>query len=368
MLQLMAALGINFDCASKAEVDLALAVVNNPSRIIYAQPCKTESFLRHASALGVKQMTFDNAAELYKIKRISPDAELFLRIIADDSSSTCRLSMKFGASVSATRPLLELAARLDLRMVGVSFHVGSGAADPNAFVKSIEDARRVFDMAAELGMPLSTLDIGGGFCDETFELFAGAVADALDTHFPPSVNVIAEPGRYYVTTAFTIAANVIARRDLAVESAEAASLSSEGITSLPSPSPSASSTDLTSSDEAFMLYLNDGIYGNFSNIPFDHQHPVPRILSQGGLPAPDNDGFGAGAPVAYSVWGPTCDGIDLVCRRVELRGGVGVGDWLYFENMGAYTLCSRTTFNGFTNQHRIMWISTEPAVYALLEI
>jgi ornithine decarboxylase len=37
--------------------------------------------LVYASEVGVKQMTFDNADELYKIKATFPEAELYLRIL-----------------------------------------------------------------------------------------------------------------------------------------------------------------------------------------------------------------------------------------------------------------------------------------------
>lgn len=335
----MALLGNGFDCASKAEIDYALAAGADPSRIIYAHPCKTKSYLRYASQNGVKQMTFDNSDELYKIKNVCADAELFLRILTDDSASLCRLSMKFGASLTATMSLLELARELDLNVVGVSFHVGSGAEDPKSFSSAVQDARFVFDQASQVGYDLKVLDVGGGFSDESFEYFAAALSDALDEYFPPHIRVIAEPGRYYVASAFTLAANVIARRDV---------------------SPSVSDSDSgTGPSETYMIYLNDGVYGNFSNIVFDHQHPVAQILTK--------DEFSSSAPVEYSIWGPTCDGIDVIAERITLDGLLGVGNWLYFENMGAYTQCSATRFNGFTDKHEVIYISTEPSAAALLE-
>ncbi|KAL4950712.1 pyridoxal-dependent decarboxylase [Aspergillus filifer] len=333
VLRLMAQLGNGFDCASKAEIDMALATGIDPSRIIYAQPCKTKSYLCHAAKVGVKQMTFDNADELYKIKACFPEAELYLRILTDDSTSLCRLSMKFGASLDVARQLLELAHQLELKVVGVSFHVGSGAEDPKAFLKAVQDARLVFNQAAEIGHELHTLDVGGGFTGETFEKFAGVLSDALETYFPPHIRIIAEPGRYYVGTAFTLAANVIARRDVR--------------------DPEEPNKD------AYMIYLNDGVYGNFSNIIFDHQHPVPQILSSAAQ-APQED-------VAYSIWGPTCDGIDVISQRSLLSGLLDVGDWLYFEDMGAYTKCSATRFNGFSDQHEVIYISSEAGASALLE-
>ncbi|KAL2864219.1 type III PLP-dependent enzyme [Aspergillus lucknowensis] len=337
ILRLMTQLGNGFDCASKAEIDLALQTGIDPSRIIYAQPCKTKSYLRHAAKVGVKQMTFDNADELYKIKACFPEAELYLRILTDDSTSLCRLSMKFGASMDVARQLLELAHQLELKVVGVSFHVGSGAEDPKAFLKAVQDARVVFDQAAEIGHELHTLDVGGGFTQDTFEKFAGVLSDALDMYFPPHIRIIAEPGRYYVANAFTLATNVIARRD--VQDPE------------------------EPTKDAYMIYLNDGVYGNFSNIIFDHQHPEARILtcaSQGTVRAPSED-------VAYSIWGPTCDGIDVISQRTLLPGLLDVGDWLYFEEMGAYTRCSATRFNGFSDNHEVIYISSEAGASALLE-
>jgi ornithine decarboxylase len=111
VVELLAALGTGFDCASKAEIEQVLSTGVDPSRIIYAQPCKTNSYVRYVATQGVKQMTFDNADELRKIAKLYPGAELFLRILTDDSSSLCRLSLKFGASLDDTDGLLALECR-----------------------------------------------------------------------------------------------------------------------------------------------------------------------------------------------------------------------------------------------------------------
>ena len=328
----MAALGAGFDCASKAEIEQVLKLGVNPSRIIYAQPCKTKSYVRYAARHGVKQMTFDNADELYKIHGLYPEAELFLRILTDDSSSLCRLSQKFGASLDCSKELLELAKDLDLQVVGVSFHVGSGASDPECFAKAVRDSRHVFNQAADVGFDLKTLDVGGGFSGDTFEEMAYVLSRALDENFPPSVRIIGEPGRYYVASAFTLACNVIARREI---------------------------QDPVTRSLSYMLYLNDGAYGNFSSIVFDHQQPSACILRKRG-------GDNNVRATEYSIWGPTCDGIDRISEICTLSGVLDVGDWLYFEEMGAYTRCSATRFNGFTDNHQVVYISSEPGASALL--
>ncbi|KXS94897.1 hypothetical protein AC578_1667 [Pseudocercospora eumusae] len=360
VLEMLAKLGAGFDCASKAEIEQVVNMGLNPDRIIYAQPCKTKSYLRYTAKTGVKQMTFDNADELYKIKDIYPTAELFLRISTDDSASLCRLSQKFGAAMDVTMDLLSLAKDLGLNVVGVAFHVGSGASDPEAFRQAVRDARTVFDQAAALGFEMHTLDCGGGFVSETFNEMALVLAHALDALFPPSVRIIAEPGRYYTSTAFTLACNVIARRTV-----EDKHLGGEN---------------------SYMLYMNDGVYGNFSSIIFDHQHPVPQVLRtqhrrdgfnystmqesllDSGYASAEEESNNRTKPITYSVWGPTCDGIDVICQKWLSSHLVDVGDWLYFEEMGAYTKCSATRFNGFTDKHETIYVCSEPDALMLMDM
>lgn len=340
VIRLLAELGTGFDCASKAEIDQVLKANVDPTRIIYAQPCKTNSYVRYARDHGVKQMTFDNTDELYKIKKLFPDAELFLRILTDDSSSLCRLSLKFGASLDSTNALLTLAKQLKLNIVGVSFHVGSGASDPNAFMKAVQDARIVFDQAQKHGYNLRTLDVGGGFCSDTFEAMAATLSESLDKYIPSHVNVIGEPGRYYVSSAFTLACNIIARRTI---------------------------EDPETFAKSYMIYMNDGLYGNFSSIMFDHQNPIAQVLRTEDRSLYDSlSAQGTVDGVEYSIWGPTCDGIDRITESIRFGQTLDVGDWLYFEEMGAYTKCSATRFNGFTDSHDVIYVCSEPGAKLLL--
>ncbi|KAF2827757.1 ornithine decarboxylase [Ophiobolus disseminans] len=323
VLRLMAALGLGFDCASKNEIETVLNLGVDPSRIIYAQPCKTKSYVRYAAQSGVKQMTFDNADELYKTKQLFPDANLYLRILTDDSASLCRLSCKFGASLDTTAKLLELAKKLELNVVGVAFHVGSRASDPKAFQRAVQDARFIFNQATDLGFNMHTLDVGGGFADdESFELMAAVLSAELDKYFPSHIRIIGEPGRYYVSTAFTIACHVIARRTV---------------------------NDATLGTTSYML------------------HPVPHVLKNGNnvLYNVRRSGYDTPSQVEYSIWGPTCDGIDVISKGCTFPELLDVGDWLYFEEMGAYTKCSATRFNGFSDSHEVVYVCSESGAAAL---
>lgn len=342
VVRLLSELGTGFDCASVVEIQQVLNMNVDPSRIIYAQPCKTNSYVRYAASKGVKKMTFDCTDELYKIKKLFPEAELFLRISTDDSSSLCRLSLKFGAAMDSTEELLDLAQILGLCVVGVSFHVGSGASDPQAFRRAVQDARTVFDQAVARDMNLTTLDIGGGFTSENFESMAAALSQAIDDLIPPHIKIIGEPGRYYVATAFTLASHIIGRRTF---------------------------EDIATRTKSYMLFLNDGLYGNFSSIIFDHQYPRAKILRAGNLMYFDEEAAQANPRgVEYSIWGPTCDGMDRITEKICFDNVLDVGDWFYFENMGAYTKCSATRFNGFTNAHDTIYVISEPGAKSLMSI
>ena len=109
-------------------------------------------------------------------------------------------------------------------------------------------------------------------------------------------------------------------------------------------------------------YINDGVYGSFNCIMFDHQivHPYPLTIgselttARPSFPPPPNVALPVDLPVQLgytdnekaSVWGPTCDSIDCVRQVVKLPKGLEVGDWLAWGEMGAYTLCAASTFNG----------------------
>ena len=163
VLHLLAALGLGFDCASNGEIQSIIDMGVSPSRIIYANPCKASSFVRRAASQNISLTTFDNIDELYKIKRFHPKCKLVVRILTDDSKSVCQLGIKFGAPLADVPRLLAKARELELDVVGVSFHVGSGCFDPEAYRDALCRSRKAFDMGREHGYTFDFLDIGGGF-------------------------------------------------------------------------------------------------------------------------------------------------------------------------------------------------------------
>ena len=62
------------------------------------------------------------------------------------------LSEKFGALMSEVPEILQKAKDLEMRVKGVSFHVGSGGVVFEAYKNSLYDVKKVFQIAAELDM------------------------------------------------------------------------------------------------------------------------------------------------------------------------------------------------------------------------
>lgn len=354
MLQLLASCGAGFDCASRHEIEHVLDMGVTPSRIIYANPIKQPSHLRAAKAHDVKLMTFDSAEELTKIARGFPEARLLLRLLPDDSSAQCQLGMKYGTPLSEVRRLLREANMLGLAVDGVSFHVGSGNANPSAWDDALKMAREALDMAKDEGFSPSVLNIGGGFPADrgSFESVAASVRESLSKLFPEGpdqLSVMAEPGRYMVATAETLAVNVIGMSRTAGADAVL------GADNEPS-----------QSDPHRKYFINDGIYGSFNCLMYDHAKLEPPVALSAShkrfaadcedlnhLPSALSSATSQELPASpctqmSSVWGQTCDGLDRVLESVELPEELGVGDWLVFPSMGAYTSAAGSEFNGFS--------------------
>lgn len=383
LLRSLASLGAGFDCASGEEMAACLALNVPAEDIIFANPIKNMKDLKFAREHGVKKMTFDNEAELYKIKEFAPDSELVLRLLADDSGSRMKFGVKFGAPGVQVEGLLKTAKALGLNVIGTSFHIGSGCFDANSYAKAIALSRSVFDLGSALGFNFHFLDLGGGFpgnpevgargADGTpsFEEMASVIRDSLAQHFPAGcgVEVIGEPGRYMATAWSTLFVLVQGKRE------EPKRMDAEG---------------KPENMRRFLYYINDGVYGSFNNIMFDHAHPEPvpayRFMADKMsldraarakqdvspyLTAPQPS-FSAGvfssmlessAPAGQSArlfhtaghgrdracmgtfFGPTCDSMDVVATDFPCEE-LFVGDWVGFEQAGAYTNAAATTFNG----------------------
>jgi ornithine decarboxylase len=191
---------------------------------------------------------------------------------------------------------------------GLSFHVGSQTTNFENFVAALQLAASVYAEAKDRGYTkMNLLDIGGGFPApyddqvKPFKDLAAILRRELDRLFPKDIQILAEPGRFLVATAGYAVSSIIGK---------------------------------SVRDGKLCYYIDDGVYHTFSGVIFDHLQYHLKAFKKG--------------PVQVcSVFGPTCDALDVVSLAEQLPGNLKLGDLLYAPMIGAYSHASSTWFNGF---------------------
>lgn len=306
ILKTLRAAGAGFDVASLAELEAALAAGAPASDIIFANTIKPPAAIRAAAARGVDLMTYDSEYELDKIADLAPGARVVVRIKVPNVGSLVELSLKFGVNPADATEFLIKAHRLGLRPAGVSFHVGSQCMRAENYIDALEMAAIIVRDAQLKQIPIEIVDIGGGFPirhfdgeADPFEETASIISREIDRLFDPNLRIIAEPGRFLVGPAATLAMRVVGK---AIR------------------------------ENKHWYYLDDGVYGALSGLVFDHAKYEFKVLRNG--------------PTRLSTLaGPTCDSLDIIARGEELPE-LEMGDIVYVQNIGAYSVASATHFNG----------------------
>ena len=309
-------LGSSFDVASMPEFMIVYENIRGMpdkerqewiwDKIIYAntiKPIETLQALNQYKPL----VTFDNSEELKKIRKYAPDSGVVLRIRVPNTGSMVELSSKFGADPGEAVDLIEEANALGLVVEGLSFHVGSQCTNFDNYVQALSlSADIISEAETRTGQKIRILDIGGGFPVKyhpevrSLQELARQLNAEISRLFPEDMQILAEPGRFLVANACTLVAKVVGK---------------------------------AFRDGKPCYYINDGVYHTYSGQIFDHNnYPV---LS-----------FKEGETAISAVFGPTCDAFDTITLSAELPD-LEIGDLVYSENIGAYSIASSTYFNGF---------------------
>lgn len=321
VVEILAALGTGFVCSNKHELDLVKGFGVLSQDIILGGVCKQLSHIKYAAKHNIPLLVCDNEAELRKISRCHPKAKVLLLLTSESCCEREETAIPFGSTLKDCRHLLECARELSLHVTGVRFNIPSCCQDAQAFSRAVSDARCVFDMGEELGFEMNILDIGAGFDGSEAQLdkVHQMLKPMLDMYFPPStdLSIIAEPGAYYVSSAFTLAVNIIAKKTVARDgNGQPHNL-------------------LSANDEPeFLYYMNDGVYGSFAN----------KLLCEDSITMPSaHKEMSKEEPLfSSSLWGPSADDLDQVVERCLLPE-LSVGDWLLFSNAGANGLGATLT-------------------------
>ncbi len=319
VVETIVGLGGFLDLATTGEVELVTRLGVDPARCIHTHPIKRDVDITAALARGVRTFVADNPDELRKFERYRDQTETLLRVSFRSPGAVCDLSRKFGCDPEDLLALARFAKRIGVRVRGLSFHVGSQAADPGKHVEAIESCGQLMAAARRERLGLfDTLDIGGGFPIDygqrapAIQRFCAPIRAALAA-LPRRIRIIAEPGRFIVGPAAIGVASVMGR---------------------------------ARREGHWWYYLDDGLYGSYSGQMFDHARYPVEALKSGDERLPS------------VLAGPTCDSIDVIAENLMLPE-LQAGDLIVGRAMGAYTWASASEFNFFPRA-QVVSVNTRP--------
>ena len=293
-----------FDVASIAEVKLVREQLGD-AHCAFNHPVKSRADIDLAYRdLGVRDFVIDHGNELAKLADICQrDCTVEVRIAKANPDSAVDLNSKFGCDGQTATHLMRQAADLGFD-VAVAMHVGWQAPNPAAWNGAMAMAA---GCAAAAGVSLKYANLGGGYPsvlmpdNRCLEDFFAAIQAAKEEHMN-GVALNCEPGSALAWTGGATIAQVHLRKHDS-------------------------------------LYLNDGIYGAMNEIKFSAIAPPVAAYK------PDGSRFD-GAGRAFTIFGPTCDSLDVLPVTIELPDSIDEGDYVVFGWMGAYSNALRTDFNG----------------------
>lgn len=314
VLSTIAICGAGFDVATRGEVDQLQQLGLPMHRCIHTNPIKKPADIDHAYAAGIRTFAVENACEAQKFAGRPADIELLVRLAFRNPAAKSDLSSKFGAELSDAELLVKHVLAAGVQFAGFSFHVGSQSPSAEPFRVALQDTLHlVAHLRDALGVRTRVLDIGGGFPVSYREPESPiqAVAAVVDSVFGglgapgrDEFTLLAEPGRFLAADCMTLLTSVVGS---AVR------------------------------DGQVWHYLDDGLYGSYSNVMTEDVHPPILALSE------LSDYEARLDPVTLA--GPTCDSADVVARDYPMPA-LGVGDVLISPMMGAYTSVTASRFNG----------------------
>lgn len=320
VINLLADLGSNFDCASIYELDRVLDCGVEPSRISYGNTIKKAEHVKYAFEKGIDLYATDSEADLKNIAKHAPGSKIFVRILVQGSETAeWPLSRKFGCHPNMAIELLIQARDLGLVPYGISFHVGSQQKDVAAWDDALAKVKYMFDwMKNEEEIKLQMINLGGGFPANyisevnPIKVYAEEITRYLTDDYSEEdmPEIILEPGRSLVGGSGVLVSDVvlISRK---------------------------SHTDLTR-----WVYTDVGLFqGLIETLGEAIKYPVytPKMET-------------STTKGTVVLAGPTCDSTDIMYEEAgyQLPEELEIGDKIFWLTTGAYTNSySSIEFNGF---------------------
>ncbi|MGE5842186.1 MAG: diaminopimelate decarboxylase [Deltaproteobacteria bacterium] len=314
ILRLFALEGGGADIVSGGELYRALRAGVDPGKIVYSGVGKTTEDMEYALQSGILLFNVESSQEIVLLDQIAAKvgkkAAVSLRVNPDIDPqthpyiSTGLRENKFGIDI---RQALEEYSRVsglkNLRVSGVSCHIGSQLTRLSPFVDALKKLKDLIAQLQGMGISVSYLDLGGGL-GITYNQeepphpreYAKALRDELDLK---DVTVILEPGRVIVGNAGILVSKVLYRKTTAEKS-------------------------FIIVDAAMNDLIRPSLYGSFHGIePVKAKH-LRKIKAD--------------------VVGPICESSDFLAKDREMES-FEPGDLLAVMSAGAYGFSMSSNYN-----------------------
>ncbi|MBB4125655.1 diaminopimelate decarboxylase/aspartate kinase [Xanthomonas translucens] len=310
ILEALVAEDFGLECVSHGELRRVFDTLPelSPRRVLFTPSFAPKAEYEAAFALGVT-VTVDNVELLQRWPELFRGRSLWLRIDLGhgdghhEKVNTGGKASKFGLSATRVDEFVEAARALDIRIVGLHAHLGSG-------VETAQHWRRMCDELAGFARRIGSvevIDIGGGLPiaysadDEPFDLDAWAQGLAEVKAVHPAFRLAIEPGRYLV--------------------AECGVLLS-------------CATQVIEKDGIRRVGLDAGMNALIRPALYDAWHDVANLSR-----------LGHDADAVFDVVGPICESSDVFGKRRRLPAATAADDVLLIADAGAYGYAMASTYN-----------------------
>ncbi|MEO0127136.1 MAG: diaminopimelate decarboxylase [candidate division WOR-3 bacterium] len=342
ILRLIRSKGIGAEVVSPGEIYICKKAGFKGAEILYNNVARKEDEILYARENGVRFFNFESinqAIFLEKVaQKIGKKIKAFVRINpgifpkTHPHLSTGSEASKFGIRMEELPEVVKITKKFRfVDLIGIHCHIGSQILSPKPFIEASKKVVEAINFFRKSGFDISSVNLGGGF-GVPYEpgekpLNFKPIIDcykALKQKY--SVEILLEPGRFFVANAGYILTRLIDKKQR---------------NHLP-------------------IYMIDaGMTENPRPALYDAYHHIKPLFEE------------KGERTEVRVTGPLCENADEfgVFNLPELD----IGDYLLIHNSGAYTRTMASTYNGrplpaeFFVDNKIRLIRKKQALRGLIE-
>ncbi|WP_036270620.1 diaminopimelate decarboxylase [Meiothermus rufus] len=302
--------GLLAEAVSLGEVYRAYRAGFAPGEVLLNGPVKTPLVLEGLNRMGPPILGLDSLADLERVARWLPNAQVLLRVNPDlpiqthDHLATGRGESKFGFLPEDLGPALALARQRGLEVLGLHLHLGSALEHPQDY----QAGYALLDELYHQHGPFAVMNLGGGFgLGLALEALGQKAAALAQKH---QAQLWLEPGRYLVAEA-----GVLLTRCWGVKRTR---------------------RNYLLLDAGMSQLIRPMLYGAAHPVEPLYQHPLEET---------------------YDLAGPACESGDVLARGVRLPVPQE-GDLLAILQCGAYASSMASPYLDTPRPTELLWTGT----------